>query len=1169
MRMYTLHFGHGLEHTELLLDQAKGNLPYNFDGWNNGTQPVDNAESENSQIVSHKEIFERYGVKGGHGEYCLETWSHQTFPQFSAQLHTGGRGDLPNTGHEKDARALYLKFDFMYTNTPGGKILVLQRTATNSESRDFTLSISNGILSIRGTSAHVTQPDTGFPKLNAWIAREDGNEGSIFLEPDKWHEIQIFMQPFIAWDVSFIGKNPPIVDGYSFVETFVPAFQEFERGVEYSVLDAETPLNDPADKAHPLQMDPWPSGGHPISPNVMLPGDDQTIFPPPNPASGQYFYGEDIGLVYVWVNGSLDIQTTASMSNETDPWEFNGDDQAIHLGYTVDDSDPDDDRSGRFFYDNIIWNDIRNPSGSFPSKIFDPLYSSDPSLEWNPNYKLKFTAMEMDPDFWLFDNLGLPRSRKHDFHMPDFPKGRLVPSGEPFFVSAPNRTGAPTDRMIPHGTKLTVVHLDWDGELQGYIADTGNRILYPDYDVDYTHQHLHPNESNPFSVNQDDPRIKSQVSGNKSLFYLKRPPTVSGKQNFAGGPGLGGIKDYVPVFSEDLGDNGLPVIYRIWTCLQDHTIGSVSPIDTQHHMIRVPSGISGHLDVISDNQCPGDRTYRSYHDGNAAISNGYSMADWPYNPVSGTPWTWDELDNLQIGVSHESHAGNNTIEIYSMYLVIEHSSPVNPEISILGTNLLEWPIADEIPFFHQQKSMYHPGWKFRMPGFNRQYYNRWNIDPIFTIDRTNRQTSEGQATISGMQFSGTISFDYSIKYLTGEIVPGANYRLFDEHFPEVWVYHISGFAPGPDDNSGPIRFPHRGEVITDALGNNFTFLTYPVLQYNTQKYANSPNQSPLNRFPYIIYDYQTLYIVPLTTHRFANLIDPEEVLRTWTDSNTRPDQSGTWTIQKSQNAFNFLIDKDSYFHPFSPSSVANHVLTHPNENLNLIFPPSRSGHDYYFQAPNLATGSVNQIIYLVDKLGVPEVAIDNGLYEVHIGLWQTTINQATNDTGEGTFEFFSGDPDISTLISGHTFGPDGTAGWHLNETTVNIPSGTRQARFTFDAVRHTIGDKSPGGNLGGTSNFAAFDEPFFIMAMSSGFATNDFHPADVDENNRISSSELANYTGLWQSGSLPPGVSKDFLTQAKHIWQSGVSTHFGDASGGLYRDSSGPLPDRWLGSGLI
>jgi len=1179
MRMYTIHFGHGLEHTEMFSDYARQNLPSKYTGWNNGAGGVDLAGSRNTQIVSHREIFERYGVKGGHGEHCLEVWQHEDgWHQYACHIWTGGYGDLPFTGHADDVRPFYLKFDFMYTQTGGGGVLILQRSKTGDVSRDLTLTLSNGYLTVNG-SKHITQPDTDPPSYlpTAWLPRADGRQGTIYLEPDKWHEIQVFINPKIGWDVSEVGGNP-IGLGYYEVNPFKTFFEAYE----------ESPGNPPyipgseafaGTEEYPLQMDPWPADGHPLFPNTMLPGQDQTAWPPENYASGQYFYGEDLGMIYVWVNGKLDIQHTTNMSNEQtgEGWGGGYSRQKIYLGYGIASSTEDNIRSGRFFYDNIILNDSRDPSGAVPSKIFDPLFSSHASLEWNPGYNLKFTAMEMDPDYWRDDHYGGVYGRKHNTWMPDYPRGALVPSGEPYFVAAPNRYGAPTDGMIPHGTKLTVINVDWNGEQQDYVVHHGNEDWHADYHLapqegrsrDYAYQHIQPNESNPWSASSDPPTLRSDVSGSRSLFYLKRPLSVSGEQPLAGGYGLGGVKDYVPNINTDMGETTLPPIYRIWTCIQDYSTGTDSPCDTQHHLIRVPSGVSGYVDYISDGQCPGDRTYRAWHNGTAAIMHGSSMSDWPYNPVTGNPWTWDELDDLQIGVSHESQTGGNHVNVYTILLVVEHGSSIDPEIGILGNNLLEWAVADEIPFHMQSKAMYHPGWRWYEPGENYSYYNRWDVSPSFIINRTDRQTADGQATIYNPQYSGTISWDYSIRYLNGDIVQGPQYRVFDEHFPEVWVYTISGYLP-----SNPIRHPMRGEVITDCDGNHYTFLTYPVLQWNAKKFPTDPGLSPLNRYPYILYDYSTMYVIPLHTHNVATLLDPDEMFRNWTDPNTKPSISGslgtTWTINKQQNAFNFEIDPDSYFHPFSPSSVVNHAATHPEESIDYTYPASRSGYDYYFQAPDLASGSVMQTIHLTDMLGVPEAGIDHELYEAHIGLYQTTVNQAVNDTGEGRFDFYSGNPSASTFISGYTFGHDGTAGWHLNEANVLVPSGTRQVRFTFNAIRNTTGPKSPGGTLGGTSNFAAFDEPFFILSMSSGYTSAAYHPADTDQDGRIGYEELANYIMLWQSGMLPLGIAKDYLTRAEAIWQSGKSTYFGDPSGGRYYDADdGPKPERWTGSGYV
>lgn len=1123
MRMYTMHFGHGMEHTTMFYHMAKGNLPYNYSGWDDGDGAVNEAECDNSQIVSHREIFDRYGVKGGHGEYCLEVWNSASisYPARNAcRLPVGGSGDLTYAAVEDDVRAFYLKFDFMYTNIAGGDVVMLSRYALPGSysqiSRDLTISLVNGYLQVYG-SKHVTQPETGY-KNDSWISRADGRYGKIYLEPNKWHEIQIFIHAHTGWDVSEIGPVP-IGLGYYSVDVFKTFFEAYQDDPPTARIKGSESIAYEFD----LQLDPWPDNGHPKFPNTMLPGQNQAVWPPENYASGQYFYPEKLGLVYIWVNGKLDIQYTTNMSNEQNGLSMDTK-QYLYLGYVIG-------SDGRFFYNNIIMNDIRDPSGSYPSKIFDPLFSSHESLEWNPNYNLKFTAIQMDTD-----------------------SGRLIPSGEPYLVAAPNRFGSPTDGMIPHGTKLTVVHVDWNGDEQSYTADTGNPSYYPDYDLDYAYQYIQPEESNPFQIASDPPRLKATSSGCKVLFYLKRPLVESGKQYLAGSYGMGGVKNYSPNINALLGETELPPIYRIWTCIQDHS--QTSKLNQQHHLIRVPSGLSGYIDFLSDHQCPGSDQKYAYNNGSASFGDGYSMADWPYNPATNEPWTWDDIDQLQIGAFVDSYStGTEGIRLLCVYLVVEHASSSDSDTGRLDTNLLDWTVADDIPFYMQTKAMYIPGWSADIPSQRLSYYNRWNVDPLFSINRSDTQSDDSLAIITGMRLSGIIQWDYYLRYMNGEIVEGDQYRKFDEHFDEVWVYTCSGISP-----STPRR-TMRGEVITDVDGNHYTFLTHPILQWGTTRYPTDPGATP------ITYDTNTLYVIPLTTYLSVTTDDPDEVLQTWTDPITKPNTSGTWEIRTQQNQFNFQIDKDSYFNIFNPSSVFNHIATHPGGGISLAFPLARTEHTYYFRAPHLASGSVMQTIYLTDIVGIPSVSIDKELYTAHIGLYQTTMEKVSNDTGEGIFEFYSGNPDVTTYISGYSFGLDDTVGWHLNDATITIPSGTRQVRFIFSAVRNTATDKIPGGTMGGTSNMAAFDEPFFIVNLASG---NVCHPADVNDDYRIGYDELANYILLWQSGLLPVGQGKKYLRQAEQIWQSGVSTYFGDISGGRYYDANdGPNPENWMGSGYL
>jgi len=1237
MRMYTLSFGHGQEH---ILNKAPfiGNMPYVYDGWQSSVGHISHSDirGQNSQIVSHREIFDLYGVKGGHGEYCLETWTQDVdHPELAFQLPIGGYGDLIEpSGRSQDVRGLYIKFDFMYTRTTGGEVVGIHRPKTGNVSNDFRIDLIAGHLRVQGAYLHTTQPEEG-KKFNAWIGT--GKTGNIYLEPDKWHEIQIFVAAYQDWGLSRVGPPPGGQFGFykAPMGTFLPFFQAYEHNPNNPPL-IEGAESGGADE-YPLRVESWPTNGQPKYPNAMLPGQDQTSWPPENYASGQYFYGDHLGLVYVWINGQLDTQHVTNMSNETDGWTSSLiDRQSIYLGRTVEGSLPSGQISSRFFYDNIIVNDIRDPSGSYPSKYFDPPFSSDASLEWNPNYKLQFTAMQMDDDYWGSDVKGndlgpvSSQSRKHDTWLPQYRFGALVPSGNPYLIDAPNRFGSSTDSMVPHGTKLTVVHVDWDssgGIVYDFlpeevgdplsnppryyrtdiatsgerypVVNTGNLDLYNDYDTDYRYQIVQPQESNPMVANADDPYLLSgqwlfhgelvdepsgTVSGmrvHKQLFYLKRPPSVSGtppfperhprnkyygKQPLAGGYGLGGVNDYAPNIRVEFGETSLPPIYRIWTCLQDSHTGTDLPTDKQYHMIRVPSGTSGYVDFLSDNPCPGNTDYVSYGGSPNIIPNGVSLADWPYNPVTNNPWTWDDLDVLQIGICHSGHTPGNVVRLHTAYIVVEHTTSQDPEVGILNTNLMEWSIADDIPFLLQSKEMYVPGWKqFLENGYSNTYYNRWDIDPTYEIIRSERQTTDGSATITNPQYSGTISYDYKIRYINGEIVEGDNFRVFDESYPEVWVYTVDSISP-----SSPIRHPFRGEVITDSAGNYYSFLTYPVLEWNTQKYPTDNNLSPLDEYPYVVYDTNTIYVIPLRVNNAVAFLDPDDVHSNWTDPNTPPVVTSgiPWTINTQQNAFNFTIDTHSYFHAFSPSSVANHALTSPNEPLTTLYPPSRSGHDYYFQAPNLASGSVSQTVFLSEKHGIPKDAIDRGIYNVNIGLYQATTDQASNDSGEAIFEFYGGVSDNPTYISGYTFGKDTTSSWHKNEDTVSLPSGTRQIKFIFSAIRNTDGPISPGCTLGGTNNFASFDEPFIKLQLANSGITEN-HPCDTNADYQIGYLELADYILQWQSGLLPLGVAKDYLTKAEQVWQSGVSLANNEPLGGRYQDTNvGPKPENWMPSGV-
>lgn len=1216
MRMYTIHSGFGLEN-RLYQNPFIANMPYDYFGWQSGAGHITHTSiyGYNARVVSHQEIFKSYGIKGGHGEYCIETQYQYDPDEIAFQLPVGGYGDMQEAGL-RDVRGFYLKFDFMYINAISGEIVGLHRPKFTGDdvSNDFTMRLSKGYISLGGNT-HVTQPDTDPPSYRnrAWFGNgRPERESYVYLEPNKWHEIQIFVAAYVGWNVSEVGPNlgPP---GYyeaptgSFIPYFVAKQQDFLSTIP-RIFGAETR----GTPEYPLRLEQWPANGQPNYPNAMMPGQDQTAWPPENYASGQYFYGDNLGMVYVWVDGKIEIQKTINMSNETDGWDIFSDRQSLYLGRTPEapsinelDQYRIDYRynqlgtasglESRFFFDNIIMNDIRDPSDSYPSKIFDPPFSSHESLEWNPEYQLKFTAMEIDHNYW----------DSPQYYLDGYPFGALVPSGDPYWINAPNRYGSSTDSMIPHGTKLTVIHVDWESEDNRYFdwvqndqhewlyyeimgsgerypsEDVGNATWYNDYNVDYRYQLVQPQESNPMFVNQDDPRLISgkytylgqiiyEPSGaiHKQLFYLKRPPTASGqppfpvrhprapyhgKQPLAGGYGLGGAKDYSPNIHTKLGDTSLPPIYRIWTCLQDHSIGTGTPREHQYHMIRVPSGVSGTVDFLSDNACPGNISYYTYT-GNGAIGDSVSMADWPYNPVTGDPWTWDDLDVLRVGACHSGHKQGNHVLLHTAFLVVEHGSSQDIRSSALGNNLLEWNVADDIPFYLQTKNMYHPERQNSSRDFDL-LYNRWDIDPLFGINRSDTQTAETRAIINNPQFSGIIEYDYYIKYLNGERIEGNQYRKFDEHYDEVWVYTHDGIEP-----SHPFRNPFNHEVITDVNGNHFTFLTYPVLEWNTQKYPTDKNLSPLHVHPWVRYDYNTLYVIPFKMHNIATLLDPEEMFRTWTDPLTKPavESGGQWIINQQGSAFNFKIDPDSYFHPFSPSSIINYASTHPNESLDYTFPPSRDGHDYYFQAPDLPSGSVTQTIPLAYKYSISDSAIDNELYTATIGLYQTTANEAVPDTGEAIFEFYSGPPSIDTYISGYTFGQDATVGWHLNETTVTLPSGTRHVKFTFHAIRNTdAGNKSPGGTLGGTSNFASFDEPFFILNLASGIG-DEYHPADTNENNYISSDELADYTERWQNGTLSLGEAKSYLTKAERIWQSGM--------GGYHDAEDGPKPENWMGS---
>jgi len=1117
-----------------------GNILYRADDFDYYFHRDDNA-----RYVQHRYLLDRYGIKGGWGDFCIELSNPDESPfVLGASMYCDEMEDTP----------YYIKFDFCHTSGSYGDLITMTRQKDRfgaPVSDDMILTLTKaGNLKVTGTQHVVLSDDPDNPCTPmSWMGHWLKSRGTRILIPNKWHEIQLYIVPTWGPNTSFKGPACPPNSATTIDNVLVQAWMQYEKLGKFDWINAEG-----WDDYHLLRF-AEPGGCWPVQ---MLPGQEwQSDFPPTEDhyASGQFFYPRNHGMVWVWIDGQIDIIAEMNIHNAMTPWVYYAGDRFLIFGDNIKGESNDvgyspyDNSDPHFFIDNIIMQNGRE-GASLPSDTFNPPYFTG-NKTWSPNYPLKFQAVMMDENYYVpTDDGGC--ENVHEKHPSIYNK--LIPSGEPFYVPAPDRTGAPTNNMIPHGTKLTPVPLDFNGNQNDYInhntsfndENTINSWWYPfcANNLNFQYEFLKSDPRIPFNHWQSPPGIKSETVGDISLFYLKRPISASGISPLAGRYGYGGIKDYLPPLAPEFKDTLLPEIYRVWLCAEDKHTGTDTPLNHQHFVLRVPdpSEPSGYSDFVSTWWMPGDYGHVLYN-GQATLSNGYSICEWPYNPVTGSGWSWSDLDTIQVGVKHLS-GSNNDVYVFRYFVVIEHASPLDPTKGALNVNLLKNAIADDStvdsfynldtslhgrgpamvsPYLSIPVNIYESMQTAILPG-DRSLSNNWVVNPPPAMGIERRDIDD----IELNEHSTTIKNPRIIDDGAIEIRGIGNNVTYVE---PVWIIEYDSL-----ENILGAGDIVNGDIIIDSNNNYYEAIVHSeegLAEWET--FIGTEVDHGDNYFYAKTWD---------TTARPNNDRDPEDF-----------DKYTDWFACPKVHLFNSLPDPDSFFHCYSPSAVAIANTQYPDLNLNENLPTAMSGQSFYFQAPALASGSVYQTIDLLRE-GFLSEAIDRELYEVNMGFWQTSLE---NDQGRGIFIFFGSD---GSQIYAKDFGLDSETTWHNQDITTTLCSGVRFIVFSFEALRQFDREKRPGGRMGGTNNFASFDQAYVIISFLETVAASKYHPADIDENYRISTIELGNYIMQWQSGMLGSGLGcqLSFLRKAEDIWMF-------DPNGGYDDSGDASRPFNWNASG--
>ncbi len=189
---------------------------------------------------------------------------------------------------------------------------------------------------------------------------------------------------------------------------------------------------------------------------------------------------------------------------------------------------------------------------------------------------------------------------------------------------------------------------------------------------------------------------------------------------------------------------------------------------------------------------------------------------WTTNPDTGSAWTWDEIDALQIGVELRTDAASNKAVCTQVYIEVNHA--YHPTGTLTSTNLLSGETVDSIDTFGYNASAIPSGTslKVQFSTDNTTWYNAAGTPGGWDT------LSGGTDTIdlSGLGWSGP-NFYYHMLFTSD----GSDTPVLDEISVIFYLYYTSGdLTSSSHDNGddldwdwGTISFTTNEPSMTDIV----------------------------------------------------------------------------------------------------------------------------------------------------------------------------------------------------------------------------------------------------------------------------------------------------------------------------------------------------------------
>lgn len=157
---------------------------------------------------------------------------------------------------------------------------------------------------------------------------------------------------------------------------------------------------------------------------------------------------------------------------------------------------------------------------------------------------------------------------------------------------------------------------------------------------------------------------------------------------------------------------------------------------------------------------------------------------WDNNPETGNPWTWDEIDALQIGVGAQRPRNNHQTQITQVYAEVNYT-PYNPTGTVTSINLLSVEAVASIDSFDYIASAIPSGTSLQVQ-FSQDGTNWYNS--AGTPDGWDT-LSEGTNNIdlSGLGWSGS-NFYYHMLFTSDQ----NDTPVLDEIRVNFSTYYLSG-----------------------------------------------------------------------------------------------------------------------------------------------------------------------------------------------------------------------------------------------------------------------------------------------------------------------------------------------------------------------------------------